>query len=66
MNNAKLDRLVKELERKCERCNHKWLIRDLRREPVRCPSCGTPYWNRPKKKSRQEVIREAIGEARVQ
>ncbi len=32
----------------CKRCGHKWIPRkaDIRI----CPSCKSPYWDRPKKK----------------
>ncbi len=34
---------------KCLRCNppHEWHPRS-NRMPLRCPKCGSPYWNRPK------------------
>jgi len=43
---------------KCERCNHEWLPRvsleelktgKIKEEPVICPKCKSPYWNRPRK-----------------
>lgn len=36
----------------CLRCGHRWLprVRDVRR----CPSCQSPYYNRPREK---EVVR---------
>lgn len=43
---------------KCERCSHEWLPRvsleelkagNIKEEPVICPKCKSPYWNRPKK-----------------
>lgn len=36
----------------CLRCSHSWASRRKNREtslPVRCPGCGSPYWNRPRK-----------------
>jgi len=39
----------------CLRCNphYKWLnTRD--KKPVRCPSCGSPYWDAPKLKKEKE------------
>ena len=36
---------------KCERCGHEWIPRiKLDEEPIICPSCKSPYWNKPKKK----------------
>ena len=32
----------------CERCNHEW-IPNGDREPLTCPKCHSPYWNRPRK-----------------
>ncbi len=32
-------------ERKCKRCNHTWFIKK-QQEPVVCPKCKSPYWNR--------------------
>jgi len=32
----------------CERCEHKWIARS-KKEPVVCPKCHSPYWNKPKK-----------------
>ena len=31
--------------RKCLRCNHEWALRK-KGEPVLCPKCKSPYWNR--------------------
>lgn len=33
---------------KCERCGHQWVARG-KQEPIVCPKCHSPYWNRPKK-----------------
>jgi hypothetical protein len=34
---------------KCERCSHIWLPRKYGEEdPVICPKCKSPYWNRPR------------------
>ncbi|MBS3064677.1 MAG: hypothetical protein J4472_02590 [DPANN group archaeon] len=30
----------------CERCAHEWLPRTTE-EPIVCPSCKSPYWNKP-------------------
>ena len=34
---------------RCERCGHEWQPRDKEEEPRVCPSCKSPYWNRPRK-----------------
>lgn len=33
---------------RCERCGHEWVPR-REEEPRVCPSCKSPYWNRPRK-----------------
>ena len=37
---------------KCERCGHVWLPRKYetskKKDPIICPKCKSPYWNRPK------------------
>ena len=45
---------------KCDRCSHVWLPKDLLNKleeldkylPKVCPKCKSPYWNTPKKKSK--------------
>lgn len=32
---------------KCDVCNHEWLARD-ENKPLRCASCKSPYWDKPK------------------
>jgi hypothetical protein len=60
---------------KCERCEHEWIPRNgSDGEPTVCPSCKSPYWNRPRKKAMmtyddfktgiERVLREA-GEPRT-
>lgn len=34
---------------RCERCAHEWIPRDKGQEPVICPKCKSPYWNKPRK-----------------
>lgn len=34
---------------RCERCAHEWIPKDIEREPATCPSCKSPYWDRPRK-----------------
>jgi len=36
---------------KCERCGHVWVPRlygKKKQEPVICPKCKSPYWNKPR------------------
>ena len=35
----------------CSRCGHKWQRRK-KVEPVCCPKCKSPYWDRPREKKR--------------
>lgn len=35
---------------RCERCEHTWIPRDTTiGEPVICPKCKSPYWNKPRR-----------------
>lgn len=38
---------------RCERCGHDWLPREQEQEPRVCPKCKSPYWNQPRRVSRQ-------------
>jgi hypothetical protein len=33
----------------CLRCNHRWYSRNPTNNPKFCPSCNSPYWNKPRK-----------------
>lgn len=46
----------------CERCEHEWIPRsDADGEPRVCPSCKSPYWNRPRAEvSKYEEFRNTI------
>ena len=35
---------------KCERCKHTWVPRDIKKKPIVCPKCKSPYWDRKRKK----------------
>ena len=37
---------------KCERCDHEWIPRG-KEEPSVCPGCKSPYWNKPRKRSKK-------------
>ncbi|MHA1827128.1 MAG: hypothetical protein ACTSX6_00620 [Candidatus Heimdallarchaeaceae archaeon] len=40
----------------CERCGHEWIPRIKTQEPIICPKCKSPYWNKPKKnKSKRDI-----------
>ncbi|MDE1728318.1 MAG: hypothetical protein KGH81_03955 [Thaumarchaeota archaeon] len=33
----------------CSRCDHRWIPRTkIDEEPTICPSCKSPYWNKPR------------------
>lgn len=34
---------------RCERCAHEWLPREKGVAPKVCPTCKSPYWNKPRK-----------------
>jgi len=40
------------LKCKCERCGHEWITR-TEEMPKVCPKCKSPYWNVPRKDSRE-------------
>ncbi len=42
--------IIKTKGFKCERCDHEWVPRNKTERPIICPSCKSPYWNRPRKK----------------
>jgi len=33
------------VSKECNRCGHKWIPRNFE-EPLTCPACSSPYWNR--------------------
>jgi len=39
----------------CERCNHTWVPRD-KNEPMVCPKCKSPYWNKPRKTEAKKTL----------
>lgn len=38
---------------KCERCGHEWVPRNKKEYPNVCPKCKSPYWDKPRKKSKE-------------
>jgi len=38
----------------CERCKHEWIGR-LPGDPVVCPQCKSPYWNRPRQETKKRA-----------
>jgi predicted Zn-ribbon and HTH transcriptional regulator len=36
---------------RCKRCGHDWIPKAAG-VPTTCPKCKSPYWNRPRKKTR--------------
>ena len=45
---------VNILSNKCYRCSHVWIPRNIEEKPAVCPSCKSPYWDRPKKEKKNE------------
>jgi len=39
---------------KCERCKHEWIPHNINHEPIVCPSCKSPYWNKPRKNNKRK------------
>lgn len=48
---------------RCERCGHQWVPRATTEgEPVICPKCKSPYWDRPRQITKvrvAQVVRKA-------
>lgn len=34
---------------RCERCTHEWVPREKDKDPTVCPSCKSPYWDKPRR-----------------
>ncbi len=34
---------------RCSRCGHEWVPKNGDRQPVACPKCKSPYWDRPRR-----------------
>ena len=46
---------------KCERCSHEWVPRSKTDDtPIICPRCKSPYWDRPKKKGKNNEQAAAV------
>ena len=43
---------------RCERCGHEWVPRAADREPRVCPRCKSPYWDRPRRSSEEDMTYE--------
>lgn len=39
----------------CERCLHQWIPKNYTSEPIVCPKCKSPYWNRSLKPKMEYV-----------
>ena len=40
---------------KCERCGHEWVPKTSGVEPMTCPKCRSPYWNRPRRTAKKNT-----------
>lgn len=45
---------------RCERCEYEWIPRDFEREPLTCPKCRSPYWDRPRERMPYEEFKEKV------
>lgn len=41
---------------RCERCSHEWLPRAKTNTPIVCPKCKSPYWDTPRKASKNNKV----------
>ena len=48
---------------RCERCEYEWIPRDFDRDPLTCPKCRSPYWDRPRERMPYEEFKEKIESA---
>lgn len=51
---------IQVIIRTCKRCKEEWPQRGKKR-PIKCPRCGTPYWDLDpvyKKQEKQENVQE--------
>ena len=53
MNAKTVKDVLAPLTMKCVRCGHMWLRRVVT-QPVKCPKCQSPYWDRPKQQERND------------
>jgi predicted Zn-ribbon and HTH transcriptional regulator len=44
-----MNKEIKLSTRTCKRCGRTWTLR-LPKEPIVCPKCKSPYWNKETKK----------------
>jgi predicted Zn-ribbon and HTH transcriptional regulator len=48
------------LGNKCYRCSYEWKPSNLEKEVKTCPSCRSPYWDKPlERKNVSNSVREA-------
>lgn len=42
---------------RCLRCGHEWVPRTMvDREPTICPKCKSPYWNKERRRTKQNLV----------
>jgi hypothetical protein len=51
--------------RHCLRCGYRWLGRRSTRRPVKCASCDSIYWNKPKVKFTKSEIKKIERDERL-
>lgn len=50
---------------RCERCGHEWVPRDKTQDPKVCPSCKSPYWDRPRQNQSKDGTKIAEPEGKT-
>jgi len=49
---------------KCERCGHPWASKkQTDPEPTVCPTCKSPYWNKPRKQKKPQDLSKGLHDA---
>lgn len=43
---------------KCLRCKHQWVPNSPDRKPKVCPKCKSPYWDRERKSSNNNLLKD--------
>lgn len=41
-------------QHECKRCGHRWVPR-TEEQPLTCPNCRSPYWDRPRKNNQDKT-----------
>lgn len=54
-----------QLRLECFRCKHEWLRRNLDKLPAHCPSCNSPYWNKPRRAKLRNPVEGVMSKRKI-